>query len=211
MLSKKSAVMYFRKYKLCYPVLLIFLLTGCVSQQPIPEAEKNILWDLHSEKLAALSKWELAGRMSVQLEQEGWSAGLFWRQDNDEYRLRITAPFGRGTVEISGDADSVALRTAENQVFENNDIAELMQDKLGWEIPVTALIYWIRGLPDPGLETGLLELDDMGRITELYQSGWKVSYERYTNTPGYEVPSRLTLEREGLKLRLNITKWGIES
>jgi outer membrane lipoprotein LolB len=114
---------------------------------------------------------------------------------------------GRGTVEISGNNEHVRMQMADNRIFENQDIDEMMQQNLGWEIPVDALVYWVRGLPDPGSQAEELMLDAGGRIASLRQDGWDIQYEKYTNVGGYDVPSRMTVEREQLRLRLGINRW----
>jgi len=162
---------------------------------------------MHEQRLNQLTDWELAGRISVQLASEGWSASLYWWQDQDNYKLRIVAPLGRGTVEISGDAETVRLRTADNQILEDKDVALLMQQNLGWEIPVDALIYWIRGLPEPGTDAGGLDIDAQGRLAAIRHDGWNVTYENYTRVGAHELPARMTVQREQLKLRLGINKW----
>jgi outer membrane lipoprotein LolB len=187
--------------------LLALMLAGCVSQPPVPDTVQDLRWETHSRKVAGLINWGLTGRMSVQLEQEGWSANLYWRQDNGRYNLRIVAPLGRGTVEISGDGEAVRLTTPENQVLEDADVTALMQANLGWEVPVPSLVYWIRGLPDPALEPGLLEMDDSGHLAMLRQLNWEIRYERYAERGDYVLPSRISLQRTGLKFRLNISRW----
>lgn len=95
----------------------LLLLTACTSLAPVPDADKNASWQLHQARLDGLTNWELAGRIAVQMENDGWSASLFWRQDHGNYSLRVVAPLGKGTVEISGDADSVRLQMADNRVL----------------------------------------------------------------------------------------------
>ncbi len=198
----------FRLVLLCQ-VLFVLLLSGCATRPPVPDLEVEQYWQQHSEKLAALTIWELMGRFSVQLENDGWNAGLQWQQDGDRFNLRIVAPFGRGSVEISGDEGSVFLRTADDQIYENDDVDLLVQQSLGRGLPVSSLLFWIRGLPEPGVETAGMKVDPSGRLSELRQSGWIIRYHRYTRSQGYDVPQRMTLERDTLTVRLNIHKWQI--
>lgn len=187
--------------------VFLLMLSACATTPRQARTDKDAAWQRQQQQLGGLAVWELAGRMAVKLESEGWSASLYWWQDHADYRLRIVAPLGRGTIEIAGDGEKVTLHTADNRVLEDGDIDALMQENLGWRVPVDALIYWIRGLPDPDASTDKLELDDQGRLIALDQSGWNVRYERYTNSGGHEVPARMTIEREQLQLRLNINRW----
>lgn len=188
-------------------MVMLVLLAGCATSVRKPSGDPDSLWQQQQQKLAALTNWELAGRISIQLESEGWSASLYWQQDHAHYQLRIVAPLGRGTVEIAGDDKNVRLHTADNRVLENGAIDEMMRENLGWEVPVDALVYWIRGLPQPGAPAENLQLDEQGRVMAMQQSGWTIQYERYTNSEGFEVPARMTVQREHLRLRLNINRW----
>ena len=174
---------------------LVLLLTACATAPRQPATDSNTGWRRQQQQLGTLTVWQLAGRMSVQLESEGWSASLYWWQDNDKYRLRIVAPLGRGAVEIAGDHETVSLHTADNRILRDGDIAVMMRENLGWEVPVDALVYWIRGLPQPGTPAENLQLDESGRLSAVDQAGWNIRYDRYINTDGYEVPTRMTVQR----------------
>jgi len=212
MRAVSSAVIAYGQHK---SALLLFIIplfiSACAVQPPVPvpDSQTQQQWQMHQNALSGLTLWTLNGRMSVQMENEGWTASLHWQQINDDYRLRIIAPFGRGTVEISGNSDTVRLQTAENEIFEDDDVDVLIRQNLGWEIPVAALVYWIKGLPEPGAAITTLIIDNQGRASDLIQSDWTVKYERYTTSSGLQVPTRITLQREGLQLRLNISRWDI--
>jgi len=190
-------------------IIALLILSACAVQPPVPvpDYQTQQQWQIHQNALTGLTLWTLSGRMSVQMENEGWSASLHWQQINDDYRLRIIAPFGRGTVEISGNSDTVRLQTAENEIFEDADVELLIRQNLGWEIPVAALVYWIKGLPEPDTDITTLIIDNQGLASDLVQAGWTIKYERYTTSSGLQVPTRITLQREGLQLRLNISRW----
>jgi outer membrane biogenesis lipoprotein LolB len=52
-----------------------------------------------------------------------------------------------------------------------------------------------------------IQLEQPGHLASINQSGWNVSYEQYTRVGTLELPSRMTIVREQLKLRLSINKW----
>ena len=147
--------------------------------------------------------------MAVRLEDDAWSASLYWTQDRHDFNMRIVAPLGQGTVEIKGNPEAVQLRTMEDQVLTDQDVERLMRENLGWPLPVHSLSYWIKGLPEPGASPETLILDDQGRITDLTQSNWRISYVGYTRVDGHDIPNRITLQREGLRLRLSINHWDL--
>ena len=191
-------------------VLLCAAFAGCATRPVVPAGEKNAAWDRHRDQVLALTSWQASGRISIRLEHQAWSATLQWQQQPREYFLRLIAPLGQGTYEITGNSAGVFLRTARNEVYKAADAETLMQGTLGWSVPLKGLAYWIRGVPVPGTRAPLLHLDDQGRITDLSQSGWRASYSAYNDTGGYILPGRIALQNNRLKVRLVIKHWDIQ-
>ena len=187
--------------------LIIFMLTGCATQQPISEADRLAHWQLHRGKLAELTRWQFKGRIAIQMEKQGWTASFHWRQDQQDYLLRVFTPLGRGNYEISGNADGAVMQTANNSIVHADDAETLLRDNLGWYIPSSSLKYWVRGLPVPGKKNAGLLLDQKGRLAELSQSGWLVRYSHYINSGEYELPTKIIMQNNNLKIRLVIKHW----
>jgi len=187
------------------------LVAGCATQPPAAVANRSAIWQERSVRLAGITHWVLKGRIAVQVEREGWTASLQWEQRPDDYVLRVSAPLGRGTFELTGSVDGVTLQTSDNRVFHADHPESLLQQTLGWQLPVSGLYYWIRGLPVPGARFESFELDEKGRLDDLVQDGWRVNYERYQAAEGMELPGKITMENERLKVRLVISDWFLSS
>jgi outer membrane lipoprotein LolB len=127
----------------------------------------------------------------------------------NKLNVRIVAPLSQGSVEINGDANTVNLKTSDEQVYANQDVDLLMQQNLGWSIPVSVMQYWIKGLPAPDLNIDKIILDDMGNMDVLIQSNWHITYQAYSRSGGYDLPSRLQITRDDLNIRLSINSWTI--
>lgn len=190
-------------------VLIIIAFAGCATTPPVDIPQRLASWDSHRVKLSRLTTWQASGRISVRMEKQAWSATLQWHQQRQEYFLRLIAPLGQGTYEITGNDDAVFLRTAKNEVLRANDPENLMEGAFGWSVPLTGLIYWIRGMPQPGIKTDVFLLDEQGRLTDLSQSGWRVIYSSYNNTGGVDLPGKISLQNDKLKVRLIIKHWKI--
>ena len=195
--------------KLAILVLMCAVFSGCATRVPVDIRRQNASWDLHRDRLTKLTTWQALGRISVRLNNEAWSASLQWRQQRQDYFLRLIAPLGQGTYEITGNNEGVFLRTAKNEVYKANDPETLMEGTFGWSVPLAGLSYWIRGLPEPESRIERLLLDQQGHITDLAQSGWRVSYSAYNDTGGYDLPARIALQNDKLKVRLVIKNWKI--
>jgi len=190
-------------------LLLAVALAGCadLSISPVPGDISADHWKTRQDYLVKLRAWTLTGRLAVQTEREGWTATLHWIQDNENYNMRFIAPLGQGTYELSGDVHKVSMLTADNRFLQANDPERLMLDNLGWNVPLNGLKYWIRGLPEPGTAPDNMILDDKGRITDLQQSGWRISILRYAEIEGIDLPGKLFMQNDRFKLRLVIQDW----
>lgn len=184
---------------------LLLLLGACAARAPLPENSAG--YERHLAVLRELGSWRLHGRIAIQHQREGWSATLQWRQQGAEYVLRLSAPLGRGSVELSGSEAGVSMRTADNRLLHADDAEALMQDNLGWHVPLSGLSYWVRGMPEPGSRPERIALDEQGRLRDLAQDGWQVNYERYRSAGRYQLPGKLTLEHRQLRVRLVISDW----
>lgn len=188
-------------------ILFLLLIEACAIRSVLPEPEGETVWDRRRARLAALERWTLQGRVAIETARDGGTATLRWEQDRERYAMRIIAPLARGTFELRGDAGSVTLRTPENQTLTASDPQALMQKNLGWSMPVDGLQYWVRGLPAPGSPARHLRVDEAGRLRDLEQDGWRISLLRYTQVAGLELPDKLYMENNPLRMRLVIGEW----
>lgn len=184
-------------------------MAGCAELAVVTPAGKaaTSAWDARLEDLYSLQQWSIRGHLAVQAGGEGWSATLHWDQNHQNYILRFIAPLGQGTYQLSGGEEQVTLLTADNKVYQAPDAESLLQDNLGWNVPLHGLKYWVRGVPEPGIATENLLLDDQGRMTDLQQSGWRISISRYSDFNGKELPSKLFLQNDRFQLRLVVLAW----
>ena len=191
-------------------LLLAALAAGCTTQVAVEPAAGNRLWEQRHAALDDLLAWRLNGRISVAVERDAWSATLQWDQQAAAYLMRVIAPLAQGTVELRGAADGrVNLRLDDGRVLQADDPESLLQETLGWSVPVSGMAYWIKGMPDPGRRVDTLLVDEQGRITDLVQAGWQISYSRYGRHGELDLPGRIQLINGNLRLRLAIRDWQI--
>ncbi len=187
------------------------MIGGCANQQTRTEGERMALWNAHRQHIAELNHWEFSGRMAVRLNEEAWSATMHWKQSGDNFEIRIIAPLAQGTALISGDGDGVTLKTSDNREYTDSDVMQIMNQNLGWSIPVHALKYWIRGISHPQYSISDQVIDENGRLVSLQADNWIVSYQRYDLTTENALPSRIELTRLGTRIRVIINHWDVKS
>lgn len=199
--------------KIFISLLLVTLLAGCAEVPLLQHTEKadTKTWNLRQEALNKLDNWSLQGRLVIISGDEGWSAALHWVQNEGNYTMRFIAPLGQGTYQLHGDQKLVSFLTAKNELFQADNPEQLLQNNLGWSVPVHGLKYWIKGVPEPGIKSENLLIDDQGRMTELQQSGWHINISRYSDFDGTELPSKLFMKNDQLQLRLVIQDWKTNS
>ena len=184
------------------------LLTACESTpEVIPVDDPQRSWAEHQEQLAAIDQWLALGKLGIQSAEESWSAGLSWRQDRDDFTIRLTGPLGQGLMELRGTAQAVELRTSDDDIYRAATAEELMQTHAGWQVPLSGLRHWMLGRPDPAAGIADLRLDPGGRLAELRQLGWHIRYERYGEFDGLALPTKLTLENARLRAKLAVRRW----
>lgn len=207
--------------------VIAFLLCSCTVVPPRepPSAPAGELWQQRAPRLQALSDWSFNGRAAVDgPELPSRTVRINWSAAGAAYRLSFMSPLGQQVAELAGDAVVASLRVPGEETRSAASPEALLHDALGWSAPLRGLRYWVRGLPAPAAEplTGddagsdvqgdiRLDLDDWGRLTALAQDGWDVRIDRYTEVGNLELPRRLTLSREGLRIRLLIDEWRLES
>lgn len=192
-----------------YVFVLAAALAGCAEISPllVEQGTDQSTWEHRQQILNKLDLWTITGRVAVQSGQEGWSATLYWRQDREKYAMRFISPLGQGTYQLYGDNRQVSLLTADNKLFQASDAESLLMDNLGWSVPLHGLRYWVRGVPEPGIETENIIIDDEGRMTDLQQSGWRISISRYIELDGTDLPGKLFMSNDRFKLRIVVQDW----
>ena len=173
---------------------------------PTEEPPKTA-WEKHRAAVAGITRWTLQGRIAVDTGKDSLTAGLHWEQQGEDYNLRVMAPLGQGTFELKGDPQQVALTNPDNQTVRARDAQALMQQQLGWSLPVAGMRHWIKGLPAPGTPAKDVRYDELGRIMDMQQDGWRISLLRYKTVGGKDLPDKLYLQNGTVKIRMVVGEW----
>ena len=155
------------------------LLSGCAgltSHEALEGQGDAQTWKTHKQQLSELDAWQIDGKVGIRAPRDSGSGTLFWLQRQGYYDIRLSGPLGRGA------------------------------EQLGWRLPVSHLLWWVRGLPAPDSKSRLT-LDADSRLARLEQDGWQIEYTRYAEQNGYWLPERLKLHGQDLDVTLVIKDW----
>ncbi len=166
-------------------------------------------WQAHRKTLEPVREWVLQGKLGVRSAAESGSGTLYWLQQQEHYDIRLSGPLGRGATRIQGSPAGVTLDIAGQPSNSATSAEELLEQQVGWRLPVDNLLWWVRGLPAPG-SPSRLQLNPDSLLARLAQAGWIVEYSRYQDIDGKRLPQRLQLSGHGVLLTLVITRWDIQ-
>ena len=191
--------------------LAAFLLAsaGCSQLGSLSSDEQvQQLWASRQQSVGALDSWDIHARAALKLEGGAYNIGLSWKRAAERFTILLEAPFGQGVFRIEGNAgESYRLRLPDGQVYTNRSAEALLEDVIGWSLPISGLEYWIRGLPQPGSDYSH-NLDRGGRARSIRQDRWAIDYVGYfEGPPESELPRRINLSRDELSLKLVIERW----
>ncbi len=189
-------------------VLLAAVLSACSTIPPSDheQAQRRQLYELRSERVAGLDSWALEGRLAVNDGKDGGSGRLNWKEQGESSRMDFHGALGRGAWRLQTDADGAVLELADGARYEAPTVAELVWGQVGWDIPVDALAWWIRGLAAPG-DVQARVLDDAGRLVELRQKDWSIEFGRYRAFGDWDMPVRMTARQADRSVKLAVRSW----
>ena len=177
-------------------------LGACVMTRPPAPVTIPVGWEMRMPALQQAGRWALDGRAGASIGKQGWQASLAWSQQGSTSELRLTGPLGIGAslVRLSPDGLSIDGATA------SDGAAGILHDRLGVDLPLGSLRFWLLGVPDPG-ETSTVTRNAHERAQQLIQSGWTVDINRYMPVQGDWLPAQLTVQRDDVRLRIAIDQW----
>lgn len=168
------------------------------------------IWQSRYTQLEKLGNWELQGRVGIVNGKDGGSGSMDWKQQGDVLAFSFRGPFGAGTLEVRGDSKALWVRSSRGDDFITTDPEQDFTRRLRVPLPVLSMRYWMLGLPDPGMPF-VKTVDARGHLVTLTQRGWQVDYQDYATFSGYELPSRLLIQRDQVRIKVAINDWHVYS
>lgn len=190
-------------------LLFSFLLASCattkVAEQP-PAKNENIPWGSRVQTLSGIQDWNLKAMIGIRNRSDAGSASMNWQQLNKTYHITLFGPLGTGSYELNGKPGRVELANSSGQHFYANSPEELLRMRTGWQLPVSDLYYWVRGLPVPNVPAQK-KLDGYNHLVLLQQQGWTIQYLRYNSVNHVDVPSKIFLSNPEMDVKIVINQW----
>lgn len=174
--------------------LLLLLLAGCTTVPATVQRPAQID-----------APFAFNGRVAVRQGEQRDSANVRWVHRAEEDEILLLAPLGQTVARIHRDGEMATLE-ASGKNYSARDMETLMQQVLGWQLPLSGLQYWVTAMPAPGSEFGV-ERETNGQVSMLHQQGWAIAYSRYAAGTADALPLKLVLKRDGMEVLLLIDGW----
>lgn len=186
-------------------LLALLWLSACQPTRHVPLSDGS----RQAQHLQHESRWQAEGKLALDFAGDRQSASFDWRQDKRNYTIHLFGPLGQGSTWLKKTGRKVSLESPKIARQTALSAESLMQENLGWQVPVSNIQYWIRGLNAPKPVADHIQRDANEFITELHQEGWQVTYQRYETFNGWYLPTKITAERNDIRLRLIIKQWAL--
>lgn len=166
----------------------------------------------HAPPDDVIATWRAIGKLAARIRDgEGnWTAAFDWRQREEEFRLRLSGPFGRGALQVTGRPGGVELTTARGEHRSAPTPEALFDREIGWALPASSLRHWMTARARPGVAVEDWTLDENGRLASLTQQGWRIEYRYPSDAAAQPFPNRITLLGERATMRVVVHDWMLE-
>ena len=173
----------------------LMVLSGCAVTPRVPSTSNA------ATEVTAQTSRAYHGRFSVQYnDQNGQSRNAYgnfdWKETGDTVTLQLRNPLGQTLAIVTSSPSSAMLELPNRAPQTADNVSQLMQNTMGFALPVEGLRYWLQPSPAPTsrARTTMDSSSGSGRLKEIKQDGWTVDYVAYADAPATGV-KRVNLTR----------------
>lgn len=196
---------------LCFTSFLVVIaLCGCSTpmqtafDHPIYHSKP---WEQRKVNLTNKHSWRIQGAVSVSTAQKTQMGSFAWQQMRGRYAINIYGPLNLGSIGIHGMPGYVTLYKPTG-TFSARTPEALMQQQMGWYLPISNMNFWVRGLPAPGIAAKQSH-DQFGHLVFLQQQGWNIQFQAFQPLGNVDLPRKIVMDNQQLHVKLVIKNWNL--
>ncbi|MBC8732330.1 MULTISPECIES: lipoprotein insertase outer membrane protein LolB [unclassified Paraburkholderia] len=173
----------------------VVALAGCASVKPQGPSTSNA-----ATEVTAQTSRSYQGRFAIQYnDQNGQQRNAYgnfsWQETGDTVTLQLRNPLGQTLAIVTSSPASATLELPNRQPLTADNVSTLMQNALGFTLPVEGLRYWLQPSPAPTSRAKTeKDPEQPSRLKQITQDGWTIDYVAYADAPATGV-KRLNLSR----------------
>ena len=177
-------------------IMMVYLLTGCASnnQGLLLKNSRDSLYPLFDE-------WNASGRFIITHEKESINAKFIWKQETEEFELRILNSLGLRSIVFRGNNQGINSIDggASDDIIAYEDLLEL--------IPLGEMRYWLTGNPNPMIKFSPYSKDS--KNISFIQSGWNVKILENREIDSIYFPEKINISNSKSSITILIYDWKI--
>ncbi|KAF1028081.1 MAG: Outer-membrane lipoprotein LolB [Burkholderia plantarii] len=127
-----------------------------------------------------------------------------WQETGRAFTLELRSPLGQTLAILRSSPYGASLELPGRAPRSAPDVGQLMQDTLGFALPLDGLRYWL--LPEPSPATHAETVRDpqnAAHLKQIRQDGWTIDFVAYADAPATGI-KRLNLTREDPSLDIKL-------
>ncbi|AKE52700.1 Outer-membrane lipoprotein LolB [Kangiella geojedonensis] len=177
-----TTLMYTKITKnLCLSVFLILFIAAC---ETVPVKQETTVWDdplwqKHYKLLKTFEQYQIKGRIGITHPDDSFSSNFLWQQQEpNHFTFRMYGAFGQTYMILKVQPHLSTLDTGDDEHYEGVDARQLLYGVSGWDIPVSLMQDWIKGLPT-GINKSDLRINADGTLQQIKYLDYVVDFVRY--------------------------------
>ncbi|HEY4296240.1 MAG TPA: lipoprotein insertase outer membrane protein LolB [Paraburkholderia sp.] len=173
----------------------VVALAGCASVKPQGPSTSNAATSVTAQTSRAYQ-----GRFAIQYnDQTGQQRNAYgnfsWQETGDTVTLQLRNPLGQTLAIVTSSPASATLELPNRQPLTADNVSTLMQNALGFALPVEGLRYWLQPSPAPTSRAKTeKDPEQPSHLKQITQDGWTIDYLAYADAPATGV-KRVNLSR----------------
>ena len=186
-------------------ISIITILYGCGTITPGHDTTQTSNWKIHQASIFSHNRWQAVAKMSVQSPQYSGSVRLDWKQLDENFSIILAGPLGLQNILMTGDSDEAVIHYKGKRKVGSPNL--LIKEIIGIPLQISALAYWLRGIPSPNLIQTNLLIHPEGQAHKFEQAGWSLEFDKYKPTPFGSMPKKILGSNKERSFKLIISQW----
>ena len=126
-----------------------------------------------------------------------------WQQADGYFDVWFWGALGVGRTHLQGSEEALTIRSPQRPVI-TGPAAQIMQERLGWDLQLDAMGAWLAGSPAASLSISVRTSDAVGRLQQIIQADWTITFADHRQVGGQWRPERIRIKGKGLTLDVSI-------
>ena len=155
---------------------------------------------------AKYPNWEVSGRLALSDGERGGQMAFAWRAEGDQHEVQLRTVATGKRWRLLFNESGALLEGSDIGLLRGPDPDILVAEVVGWPIPVSHLVYWLRGLEGPSGE--LIRFAADGTVAEVVAAQWTLEYQRFSQPQrGPLMPTRIQASSPPHQVRAVMRDW----